>query len=220
MKPLLVYICAVHYRNSMEYFRRFVESYINNPPGAEHYTVIVANGGPFKKEHYNLFDRMGECTYHYGDNIGYDLGAYISISRDIKYPSNTMFCCGTSLYFKKPGWLKRLLDVWDEYGPSIYGTLSTHQIRPHIRTTGFLVPKFMLFTYPHPTITLAQRYNFEHGEESICWWARILKHRPLVVSWMGVHDWQEWENIPLGYRKGNQSNCLCYDSHSDRSGYQ
>lgn len=215
MIPLMVYIYAPGYQNMDGYCSRFVKTYIQYPPDYDHVLCVIVNGARLSNAIRSKFKGI-ECVYEEYDNVGMDIGAYVYASKLSRYTSSAIFCCGSNLYFKRQGWLKRFMDVWNDYGPSLYGSLATNEVRPHIRTTGFLVPKFMLFSYPHNPITNIKRHTFEYGNESLIWWCSILKHVPYMVTWSGVYTCGQWGRVKKAYRSGDQSECLCHDLLCDK----
>ena len=217
--PLMVYVYCPSYPNMDAFCSRFVNTYKKFPPEYTHRLCIVVNGSPVTDHIKSRFDGI-KCEYALHNNVGWDIGAYIKISEDPAWLADAIFCCGSTTHFKKAGWLNRICSVWNDLGPNLYGSHGSHEIRPHIRTAaGFLVPPFFLASYPNKptqdTVNKHERYNFEHGECSLTWYASVLKHKSLVVTWDGVYEMPDWPAIYNGYRHGDQSNCLCYDRMLD-----
>lgn len=196
-----------------DYCSRFVGSYLACPPGAEHETIVVCQNGPLPMETSLLFDAMPCRFFPRQNDPGYDLTAYMEVAE--KFPCDLLVCCGETIHFHKPDWLKRYVDTWSKYGPGMYGTFSSNLVRPHLNTTGFAVaPKFLKGS-PKPTNRL-ERYAFEHGEKAL--WKRVESFNSPVrcVTWDGdwtPHQWRQPENILW---KGDQSNLLMFCSHTDR----
>jgi len=218
IKPLMVYIYAYQYLNMSGYLRRFIDTYRKFPAGRDHKLLVVINGGYAYDQDLALINEL-DCDVVECDNLAFDTGAYRDIAASDYGKTEAMFCCGATTHFMKAGWLDRICHVWDQLGPNLYGAIGSHEQRPHIRTaTGFLLSPFFLTSYPHPSID-TERYNFEHGEESLTWWATILKHKALMVTWDGVYEQHQWPMVKGGFREGSQYNLLCYDKHCDRHGY-
>lgn len=210
---VLVYVHVAlpsHVANSA----RFVGTYVKHPPGYEHRTVVVCNGGPRTAETDALFAPIPGCEFLQHDNSGQDIGAYQKAAREV--PCDLMVFFGSSTYFRKPGWLVRMVDSFEKYGPTLYGATGNRgdmnsNVYPHIRTTAFWMPPALLNNYPNRITRNDQRYPFEHG--TICLTSWICRHGmiPLVVSWDGEYSWENWDLIPNGYHQGNQDNLLVGD---------
>lgn len=221
MNTLLVYVYASLYKDIDDRCNRFVRTYLKYPPEYPHRMCVVVNGSKITDHITNKFNGIN-CEFVEHDNTGWDIGAYMRVAEDPSFLCDGMFLCGSATHFKRNGWLNRICSVWDKYGPNLYGSHGSYKKRPHIRTaTGVLVPPFMLICYPHkPIITTEDRYRFEHGIYSVAWFAGVLKHKALVVSWEGIHEIGEWPNIPNGFNNGDQGNCLCYDRVTDVLDYR
>jgi hypothetical protein len=205
-----VHVKSPHY---MALSKRFVQSYKANPPGYEHSTTIVCNGGPLDEEIKDLFKEMPGLKFFVHDNSGWDIGAYLVLSKSID--CDLMFCLASSGYVKKPGWLKRIADAYLKFGPGLYGTLASHEIRPHFCTTGFGVSPEILRRQTLRRGSPNPRYEFEHGPNWMVGYC-IRKNIPVkLVTWDGEYDWRDWRRPENVYAKGDQSNCLTFFKHSD-----
>jgi len=101
---------------------------------------------------------------------GYDVSAYIDAARGPCRDYDIMLCLGESAYFHRAGWLKRFVDAWQKIGPGMYGAFSSNAVRGHLNTTGFCCPPKILAEYPCKIRTKDDRYQFEHGAQSL--WRR------------------------------------------------
>jgi hypothetical protein len=159
-----------------------------------------------------LFSLLDDLVIAGHDDTGWDIGAYIKMAQllDSVSPGQPMFCCGGSTSFRQAGWLKRLVEVWEKYGPGIYGTQSSYQFRPHLNTNGFMCLPRHLLSYPRVVADKGERYNFEHGLGA--WWEQIFNagEHVKLVTWDGEYDWPEWRKPPNISCRGDQSNCLAY----------
>jgi hypothetical protein len=101
---------------------------------------------------------------------GKDIGAYIEAAKTCD--ADIMVCLGSHVRINQDGWLKRIVEVWEQCGPGLYGPFASNVPIPHIRTTAFWCPPGWLGNYPWEVVTDQDRYNFElHKERSITNWA-------------------------------------------------
>lgn len=196
-----------------EYAKRFVKAFNDFPPDFNHTLFVISNGSKVNNEQRQIFGSV-PCVFLEGDNRGWDIGAYLDLSESLD-PRSMMVCFGSSSYFRRRGWLNRMVEAFQQYGPQLYGSLASYDFRPHIRTIGFWCEPELLQTYPHEVVHESQRYAFEHGEYSLTEWALSRGKRTLLVTWDGVWDKDYWMNAPNSYRKGDQSNCLVFDNRTD-----
>ena len=217
MKPLVVYIHVVGplvYRHEAE---RFVASYGQHPPGCEHETLVVINGGPATMDVRRLFAAIPGVTFYEHDNAGQDIGGFIAAAKRAR--AEMMVCLGSSTHFWRDGWLSRMIEAWERHGPGVYGAHTSFEVSPHFHTTSIWCPPRMLAEYPFPVGTRLERYNFEHGrtdKRRIFWRRAFLEGRPCkLVTWDGEYDWWDWRTPENIMRRGDQSNLLTLWKHAD-----
>lgn len=208
----LVYVHLPHDPEHVDLACRFVATYHEYPPQIPHETIVVCNGTAPTHHTRVLFGSLPHVRFMDHDDSGWDVGAFIAASHQTE--AEMMFCCGGPCYFKRAGWLKRIAEAWERYGPGMYGTLASYEIRPHFCTSGFAVAPDMLRNHPKVS-TKEERYAFEHGENSLV--LRTLRQgKPaMLVTWDGAWHWPQWRTPPNIYCKGDQSNCLTFFRHSD-----
>ena len=90
---------------------------------------------------------------------GKDIGAYIKAARTCD--ADIMVCLGSHVRINKDGWLGRIVEVWEDRGPGLYGPFGSEEPIPHIRTTAFWCAPGLLGNYPWEVVTDQDRYNFE-----------------------------------------------------------
>ena len=173
--------------------RKFVESYMEHPPGgADHELYVVVNGGiPMGDWNRNLFRPLAPKFLQH-NNYGKDIGAYQAAADQID--CDLMVCLGAPVYFHHAGWLDRIVGAYLEYGPAVYGAWGVQQPRPHLRTTGFWLPPHFLNAYPI-RVGDGDRYPFEHGADSIVLWTQRLGFEPIMVTWRGCYHMPDWQPI-------------------------
>lgn len=175
--------------------------------------IVLSSGGPPPGSSIALFSVFPGTQFIETDDSGWDIGNYIHAARQID--CDMLFCCGGPAHFRKAGWMKRIVEVWNKYGPGFYGTLATFEVRPHINTTGFACPPSVLRSYPKRVITREDRYEFEHGENACYVHAQRMGLPVLLVTWNGEFAREQWRMPANGYRSGDQSDCISYWKHTD-----
>lgn len=213
MTILLAYICVAHGPKTAEYAARFVGSYLANPPGVEHQTVVVCNGGMLDPETAMLFLPMDVKFFVRENDGGWDVSGFIDVAKNFQSDMQVNF--GESCYLHKPGWMLQLAQAWSVFGPSFLGVFSSHSVRAHLNTNAFACSPNHLREYP-PVTNHPERYAFEHGPNAL--WRRLdRKGIPVrLVTWDGTWrkgDWRKPQNI---LSRGTQENCLCWCIHNER----
>lgn len=200
-----VAVVYVHVPGHDEATRQLVSSYLQHPSGFNHRVIVVCQGAA-TVEMKILLSKLNNSAFFQHDDTGWDIGAYIAVSKIIS--EDMMVCFGGNTYLKRSGWLKRMVEVWQKYGPGLYGSFASYEIRPHLNTTGFWCLPDMFRQYPHAVKTKADRYKFEHGENSF--WKTVSEQAYPVklVTWDGEYDWRDWRKPANIFRRGDQSNCL------------
>lgn len=221
MNIAVVYIYAgIAGEQYKDYARRFVASYHANPPKADHQTIVVLNGSKKTNEICCLFSSLPKLEFIEHNNVGHDIGGYLYASRVV--PCDLMVFFGASTYFKGDRWLHRVEQSFSKHGSALYGVMGNNgdqrvRVYPHIRTTGFWIQPTLLNQYPFPRNihTKEQRYEFEHGRNSLCEWLRKKHMAVWVVTWDGEYLWPHWDSIPNGFHRGDQSALLFGDHISE-----
>jgi hypothetical protein len=216
VKIVVAYICVANGPVTEDYAARFVTTYRESPPGVEHDTLVICNGGPVSTSVSVLFSGMNAMMFPRGNDLGWDISAYIEAANGPCAQYDMMVCCGESIYFYRPGWLKRFCEAWTRFGPGMYGSLSSNLVRAHLNTTGFCCHPSLLARYKDPVTSRAARYAFEHGQNAF--WRRVQKWGMPVrlVTWDGEYEPRSWRCPPNILWRGNQTNCLMWCQHTDR----
>jgi len=200
---------------------RFIDSYRRNPPGMEHHTVIVCNGGKACVETERKFSFLPNVQLIEHDDRGMDIGGFLTASRLVK--ADLMVYFGGNTYFRKPEWMVPVVRSWFRKGDTLFGA-SGHpggqaHIWPHIRTTGFWMRPELFTQYCPDGIGNERRYELEHGESCLTNWFKNKGMTPWVVSWTGEHHLHTCREIPNAYQCGDQSNLIFGDKHSEPPNY-
>ena len=214
MKPAVVYIHVPGCGEHQQMATHFVESYRMFPPGHDHQTIIVCQSNPPDAFARQTFAELPKVRYYQHDDSGFDIGGYIAAAKGLK--ADFMLCLGGSSYFRRAGWLARMVDVWDKTGTGLYGAIGTYEVSPHLSTSGFWCPPKMLAQYPIKVMSKRQRYDFEHGPNAL--WKQVHARGEIVklVTWDGEYEWKQWRTPPNIFRRGDQSNCLAYWHHNTK----
>lgn len=189
--------------------RRFCSSYMRFPPGERDHTIhVYANGAPLNDNGKRLFSPL-PCEFHSHTNHGKDIGAFQKAAEEI--PCDLLVCLGANIHFRRAGWLDRIIQVYEQNGPALYGCWAFHQPKPHIRTTAFWLPPEILDSYPD-YVGNDQRYEFEFGDKSMVAHTKRIGFESYMVTWNGVYAQSEWQHVP-------NEDCLMLDQHAERIGY-
>ncbi len=217
MKCAVLYTVVSQGRVTETFAARFVSSYRQFPGGVPHELFIVCNGGPLSTERALLFAGI-ECKFYPRLNTpGYDLDGYADCARGPCSKYDMLCCLGESCFFHRAGWLKRLAEARERWGPGMYGPLASHVRRAHLQTTAFAIsPPQLLLEYPLPLKSREDRWQFEHGERAF--W-RMLHHRRFavkLVTFDGEYSPGKWRVPENVLWKGTQENVLIWCNHTER----
>lgn len=196
-----------------DYAARFARLYKKFMPTIDHRLIVVANGGPPSRKALETMAPLKPDWIHY-NNEGWDIGAYQHVARTV--PADLMVCLGASTYFRKAGWLERMVEAARKKGLGFYGAMGNKgdyrkKIWPHLRTTGFWFDPVLLNAYPVSVKKKSQRYEFEHGQTCLFEWAKTFGIPVWVVTYDGEYEIPHIHRIKNGYQTGDQSNLLTGD---------
>ena len=189
--------------------KRFSDTWRQYDPGHPCQLVVGYNGAKPTALESGLFHGLG-ATALARDNSGWDIGLYQEAAE--KIPADLMVFFGAPVHFYRPGWLKRMVDVYVERGPNLYGCWGYHYPNWHIRTTCFWCHPQLLNSYPFVIgDTRPQRYSFEHGQDSFTRWVLKAGLEADIVSWDNLWPEKDWDQSRQGV-----GDCLCFDQHTHR----
>lgn len=216
MRIALVYTTVTNGPRTDIYAARFAASYQQFPPGAEHETLIVCNGGPPAHSMGAIFALLPNCQFFPRSNEGWDIGGYLEAARGPAHDCDLMLCLGETVFFHRAGWLAKLVAAWEAYGPGMYGFFCSNVVRAHIQTTAFAVAPQHLRDYPAKVVNRSDRYEFEHGRGSLWRFLATRAVPTMLVTWDGVWAPNQWRQPPNILWRGDQSNCLMWCNHNER----
>ncbi len=191
--------------------RRFVNSYMQHPPGERDHDIhVVINYGQEGGNYTQTF-RPLSCQYTMHNNRGKDIGAFQVMAKKL-LDYDLMVCLGANIHFIKAGWLDRIANAYEENGPGLYGCWAFHQPAVHIRTTAFWCSPQLLDSYPY-VVHNDSRYEFEHGQKSIVNHVTNIGFNSFQVTWGGCYPIESWHHVP-------NDQCLFLDQFCDRIGFK
>lgn len=214
MKIVVAYTTVCNGPITDEYVARFVATYREYPPGTEHDTLVISNGGPTSTGNALMLAAVNARMF-VRSNDGWDIGGYLEAAKGPCREYDAMLCLGESCYFHRAGWLSRMVEAWEKFGPGMYGPFSSNAVAPHLNTTAFLTAPLFLAQYPRKVSDRWSRYDFEHRQYPF--W-RYLERRNLpvrLVTWDGEWEPRLWRMPRNILWRGDQTNCLMWCNHSD-----
>jgi hypothetical protein len=210
------YIAVTHGPITSDYCARFVASYHEFPPGVEHDLIVCCNGGKLPTATALIFSPLKAAMFLRA-NTGQDIGGYMDAARGPAANCDMLVCLGESVHFHRAGWLKRLVEVWEHYGPGMYGPFASNMIRAHLNTSAFCCPPKSLLAYPSSWWgNGTDRYAMEHGPKAFWRWMATRGKAVRLVTWDGDYDCRSWRSPPNILWRGDQSNCLMWCNHASR----
>lgn len=218
MRATVVYCCPVPEKCGQEhwdYALRFVSSWLTHQPLAECELRVVSNGSSPSSAMEVLFSAVPQFSgFFEHDDSGLDIGGFQAIGPTLN--TEIVAFMGGNVYFKRVGWLKRMIQAYDESpGGNLFGAFASTVHKPHIRTTGFWLPVSLWNSYPHRVTTHQGRYDFEHRENNFTEWVESQGRKALMATWGGIYSKQFWGLVPNAFASGDQSACLICDRISD-----
>lgn len=190
--------------------RRFAEHYAKNPPGiTDHELYVICNGWDSITPHQESLFAPLAPKFLFWDNSGRDVGAHRYAARVI--PCDLIVFLGSPCWPGKPMWLDRIVRVYEEMGPALYGGFCFHTPAPHVRTTFYWGPPQIFNSHTLP-VHNDLRYEWEHGSQSITRHAMKLGFNVLQVTWSWVFDIGGWTHVP-------ESEVLMFEQHTERLSY-
>lgn len=189
--------------------KRFFDSYRKFFPTVPHDLIVVRCGGTEGPTDYD------SIVTHYlrFDDWGSDCAAYQQVVRVLDY--DLVLCLNTLAYPWRLGWLEPFIDAYKVHGHGIYGATASYERNPHLRTPAIGICPDVLREYPFSTKNRTDSVEFESGKNSLTAWADRTGYPVILVACDGRYyrvDWRKGQNI---FRRGDQSNCLIWDRHTD-----
>jgi len=197
--------------------KRFVDTYKEFPAEHEHDLIVTISEGSFynfdaeAREDFEGVD-FEPISYH---GVGRDIGSHQHTANTLSDEFDFAVFVSTQAHFHRAGWLKRLIAARAEFGPGMYGGMGSFQNKPHIRTCFFGMDLGFFRTYPHVINSRVRALQFESREIDIVAHVRSQGGAICVVYWDGFYGLEHCRIPANTFRKGDQSNCLTWDHHTD-----
>lgn len=216
MRCAIIYCAVTHGERTFDHCARFVSTWNTYPPNHDCDLIVACQGGPLATETAMLFAGLNAKFWPRINDESRDIGAYLDAAKTIAKDYDMLLCLGESVSFVREGWLKRLVEAWQRYGPGMYGFFGSHVVRAHLQTTAFAIAPQLLREYPLSVTDRKSRYEFEHGERAL--WRRLYKRGVPVklVLWNGEWSPGQWRLPQNCIWRGNQSNLLMHCNHVDK----
>lgn len=190
--------------------KRFIRTYKQHctRPDLKLHVVRCGEGEISEKE--NLMFRDMNAIFHRYTGPGWDWGAFQSIANELD--CDMVFWMSTPVYFWTVGWIDRMIEVINHYGDGLFGPMASYECQPHIRTgCAAWSPKslreFKLEIKNHGNASQAELTFAKHIQD--------LGKPVKMVTWEDCYDQPDWRKPDNIFRRGDQSNCMVWDRHTD-----
>lgn len=206
---------------------KFAVSYRTYPAGSDHELVVVLDRGNPTVDDYSIWSGI-TCRFvkHDGAPDDWSWPIQTTLAND---PCDFMVMFVTRAYFHRPGWLKRIVDARQKHGDGLYGSmasevgspLQTHPApNPHLRGTMWAFDQSTIAKFPHTIKTPQDESRLECGEWNIANWYESTRKPAMLVTFDGEYSKPDWNKPENTFCKGDQSNLLNWDRHTDAFRYQ
>jgi hypothetical protein len=198
--------------------KRFAESYRDHPPGEEHVLMLVLKGGAELPSWPFIGPVWVECH----SNDGLDIGSLQRVCAEHAEYEQVMWL-GAHSRILDDRWLQKFHAVakGDGIGAvaatgSFEAGVSGRQPNAHLRTSCLMIAPQLLNSLGFPPAqTRTDRYEFEHGTQSLYRRLQARGLEGLVVGRSGraycEHEW----GTSTTFRHGDQAELLIADNHTD-----
>jgi hypothetical protein len=188
---------------------RFLDTYKKFTPKCPH-DLIIVNCGITKDV--SPFDDLAN-KYCYYDGIGSDCGTYQSVVSTLDY--DLVLCLNSITYFWRPGWLEPFIEAASKLGPGVYGASGSYENNPHLRTPAIACSPSVIAKYPVFVNSRQEAIEFESGTRNFSLWAECSGYPSVMVASDGIYRREDWRMPANIFRRGDQSNVLIWDRHTD-----
>ncbi len=213
MTPALVYLFPL---DALKIFepcaQRWAKTRMQFTPLYQHDQHIVYCTGTPQREQKQIFAHIPhtEHTFH---GPGWDVGTYQFAAKQID--NEFVVFMNARTHFHREGWLARLMAVRTKMGDGLYALSTSNEVQPHVRTCCFACNPKTLRRYPYLIDSREKGFRFESGIWNLSQWYFDMGYPVHFVTWDGVYGRQDWRNPPNIFRRGDQSNMLVWDRHTE-----
>lgn len=124
-RPAVVYLARGE--DGLPTFRRFVESYLRHPAGADHDLIVILKGlqqRVFVSAARQVFGDVATRIFEIGDR-GYDIQAYVRLAQWL--PNEELLFFNTYTRLQSDGWLARMLPIARGDGVGVAGMTASYE---------------------------------------------------------------------------------------------
>lgn len=197
------------------FIRRFADSFRANEPGHPYELALMMNHADADAEMAEVFRDLTYRCYRY-DGAGFDIGSFQHYTRHCATENVFQVNCVTRVYAHRAGWLKRLVEAREMFGPGLYGTSASREGgKLHVCTRCYAFDSDDFKRYPHHINSRNQGIFFELGDGNLMEWFKAQGLLTIICYWSGAGTVPEPAGLADIYRRGDQSNCLVFDKHTD-----
>lgn len=206
------------------YWLRFIASYNKYPPIDANCGLILVRNNRYSSNTYVAVNGFGTTHLphrfidYYGD--GCDIGSAQFAAHAVN--ADFLICLTSRCYFHRAGWLQAYLKAREQHGPGLYGASASYEgsdimvhPNPHICTRGYGIDAQLMRSVPIHVRDRKDGMAFEAGKFNLTRWVHQEGGQTRLVTWVDSYhkpDWRWPDNI---FRRGDQSNMLVHDKHSD-----
>ena len=189
--------------------RRFLETYRTFRPQIPHRLGIV-NCGAIENDCF-IAHQADEQYFYTG--TGWDSGAYQEVGRNLS--CDLVVCFNSFAYFWRPKWLEPVAEAYAKYGPGVYGFSASFENSPHLRSPAICFSPEVIKKYPHTIDSRQKTWEFEARSLNFSLWALANQFPVILVTANETCRIHQWRIPPNIFRRGDQSNVLVWDRHTD-----
>jgi hypothetical protein len=223
MSITILYLWPLDARDTFhKHAEKWVSSYKAFPPGMAHEVLICMSNGTQTKADRDTFKNVPHRTCDY-DGGGWDIGAYQAAAKECH--SDLMVFMNGRTHFWTSDWLTRFVEAFEKFGPKgLYGASGSYECcppsptrfpNPHIRTSCFATDPKLFRCFPFTVDSRADGFRFESCEWNFCRWYADHGWPVKMVAADGFYDRAQWRKPDNIFRRGDQSNMLVRDRHTD-----
>lgn len=214
MQPIIIYPLPFDAWDTFAPFvDRFTETFRRFDPGSDYEVWATCCWGR-PPSMWDKFRGIRTRFFPY-DHDGCDIGSAQLASW---YAPNDAFMVmmTTRCHIYRHGWLKRLVEAREKHGDALYGVTASYEGgKPHICTRAYSMDAATFRQYPHVIDSREKGQKFEVGEWCLTEWFRSQNKECYLVDWETEHTQEHWRTGQNIFRRGDQSNVLVYDKHTD-----
>jgi hypothetical protein len=192
--------------------RRFVKTYRDYPALHDHQLIVVFTGAWPSQGQIEIYENLAIRPMLYTGN-GWCSGAHQHAA--FHMTSEMAFFSTNRTYFVREGWLRRLMESRIKHGYGFYGTMSSFDRQPHLRTNFYGLDPAYFRTCQHRFDSREDTWRLEHGEWNISKFHADNFPASKLVTWDGEYSISDWRKPDGIFRRGDQSNLLVRDRHTE-----